>query len=98
VAATTTPLLSRLLEWVRPMIRNRITPFLDQMPIKKHGLREYGCTMRDAGLVKAIKAAGGVASLARGIGVGAGEVDLNWPSNNSCDIRKGVDRVNRTVI
>jgi hypothetical protein len=45
--------------------------------------------MRDAGLVKAIKAAGGVASLARGIGVGAGEVDLNWPSNNSCDIRKG---------
>ena len=59
------------------------------MPIKKHGLREYGCTMRDAGLVKAIKAAGGVASLARGIGVGAGEVDLNWPSNNSCDIRKG---------
>ena len=30
---------------------------------------EIGCTMRDAGLEQAIKAAGGVASLARGIGI-----------------------------
>jgi len=33
------------------------------------GGREIGCTMRDAGLEQAIKAAGGVASLARGIGI-----------------------------
>jgi hypothetical protein len=59
------------------------------MPTKKRGLREYGCTMRDAGPVRAIKAVGGSASLARGIGVGTGEVDLNWASDNSCDIQKG---------
>src|SRR5258708_29295563 len=39
-------------------------------PIKRHrGGGEGGRTMRDAGLEQAIKAAGGVASLARAIGI-----------------------------
>src|SRR3954468_11265093 len=36
---------------------------------KRWGGGEVGCTMRDAGLEQAIKAAGGVASLARAIGI-----------------------------
>src|ERR1700716_3016586 len=37
--------------------------------IRGRGWGEVGCTMRDAGLEQAIKAAGGVASLARAIGI-----------------------------
>src|ERR1700716_4733069 len=37
--------------------------------IRGRGWGEVGCTMRDAGLEQAIKAAGGVASLARSIGI-----------------------------
>jgi len=44
--------------------------FLSGCPIKRRGAgREVGCTVRDAGLELAIKAAGGVASLARAIGI-----------------------------
>ena len=43
-----------------------------ECPFKRHGddgVGEIGCTMRDAGLEEAIKAAGGIASLARAIGI-----------------------------
>lgn len=44
-------------------------PFKSRCPIKRHGWGEIGRNMRDAGLEQAIKVAGGVASLARAIGI-----------------------------
>src|SRR5712672_311731 len=51
-------------------IPNRTIPVLNRMPVQEaQAGGEVGRTMRDAGLEQAIKAAGGVASLARTIGI-----------------------------
>src|SRR3979409_2133830 len=60
---------------------------------------EVGCTMRDAGLELAIKAAGGVASLARGIGIAQPSVSA-WsriPAERVLAV-EALTRVNRFVL
>ena len=58
-----------------------------------------GCTMRDAGLEQAIKAAGGVASLARAIGIAQPSVSA-WsriPAERVLAV-EALTRVNRAVL
>src|SRR6187399_795908 len=66
---------------------------------KRWGGGEVGCTMRDAGLEQAIKAAGGVASLARAIGVAQPSVSA-WsriPAERVLAV-ESLTRVNRFIL
>src|SRR5882762_6595014 len=63
------------------------------------GRGEVGCTMRDAGLEQAIRAAGGIASLARGIGIAQPSVSA-WsriPAERVLAV-EALTRVNRYIL
>src|SRR5882757_1922400 len=69
------------------------------VPSKGVGRGEVGCTMRDAGLEQAIRAAGGVASLARAIGIAQPSVSA-WariPAERVLAV-EAVTRVERSVL
>src|SRR3977135_1242726 len=72
-----------------------------EFPINRHGGGgEIGCTtMRDAGLEQAIRAAGGIASLARGIGIAQPSVSA-WARITAERVLaiQALTRVNRYIL
>src|ERR1035437_8058409 len=81
-------------------ISNRAISVLNQMPgYEAWRWEKVGRTMRDAGLEQAIKAAGGVASLARGIGIAQPSVSA-WsriPAERVLAV-EALTRVNRVIL